>query len=528
MDLLILLNHILTLILNLYGDPNLPRSVVNTVIEFFDKFHREIYLPSLKSDILNALQNENLSNRSIVNLDSVFYDHSKLFDKVNSESNRFNLLKRTGFRNPEMINIGDSLQPTLIDNEYLMRFQPVYAIWIPLRDTLKSFLQVPGMLANIRQYVEKLATEGSEVISNITQGALWQREYCPKFGSDIVLPFYIYYDELECGNALGSSAGKNKFGAVYAQLTCLPPEIASSLKAIFFCMLIHTEDKNISSNFNVFKKIIEQANFLSKVGIEIYDCKIKRIIKFQLVLVLGDNLGLNEIFGIVKSFSANSYCRVCKCTAKEASRLTVEIESKLRTKQNYCRDLDENNVVMTGIKGKCVFHNVNNFHIVQNCSMDIMHDFMEGVCAYVLHAVICTFIFEKKYFTLQTLNSCIKHFDYGSFDATSNKPPQIALSRLKNNLTLKISASETLCLARYLPLIIGHLIKHDDEHWKLVKYLRRMLDILTSPYLTKVHAKYLQDIIKRHNELYLKLYGDLKPKFHFLTHYARLLLELGG
>ena len=84
-----------------------------------------------------------------------------------------------------------------------------------------------------------------------------------------------------------------------------------------------------------------------------------------------------------------------------------------------------------------------------------------------------------------------------------------------------------LCFTRYIPLIIGHFIEEDDEHWKLVKYLRRMLDILTCHYVTHAHAKYLVDIVKRHNELYIKLYGTLKPKFHFLTHYPRLLLELG-
>lgn len=39
-----------------------------------------------------------------------------------------------------------------------------------------------------------------------------------------------------------NSAGKNKFGAVYAQLACLPASIASSIDSIFLSLLIHAED----------------------------------------------------------------------------------------------------------------------------------------------------------------------------------------------------------------------------------------------------------------------------------------------
>ena len=146
-------------------------------------------------------------------------------------------------------------------------------------------------------------------------------------------------------------------------------------------MLIHAADKKIVRNSEVFKRLIEEVNLLSTVGIEVDDGCIKRNIKFQLILVLGDNLGLNEIFGFVQSFSCNYFCRVCKTTAQETSHLTVEVEEKLRTVHNYCADVKKENVKLTGIKEKCIFHDVKNFHIVENCSMDIMHDFMEGVCS---------------------------------------------------------------------------------------------------------------------------------------------------
>ena len=43
MDLLFIVNHILKFILALYGNPNLPRKVVNIVIDYFHQFISEIY-----------------------------------------------------------------------------------------------------------------------------------------------------------------------------------------------------------------------------------------------------------------------------------------------------------------------------------------------------------------------------------------------------------------------------------------------------------------------------------------------------
>ena len=129
-------------------------------------------MPSLKNDILNALQNENLSKQAIVDLESVFRDHSKLFEKINSESKRFYLLKNKGYCEPEIIDIGNVLQPRLFENDEILMFQPVHVIWIPLRKTLKTFLEMPRILLNILNYVQKLSMERSQVISNIMQSKL--------------------------------------------------------------------------------------------------------------------------------------------------------------------------------------------------------------------------------------------------------------------------------------------------------------------------------------------------------------------
>lgn len=165
------------------------------------------------------------------------------------------------------------------------------------------------------------------------------------------------------------------------------------------------------------------------------------------------------------------------------------------------------------------------FHITQNVTVDIMHDLLEGVCMYVLRAILFVFIFKNKYSTLQELNNRIKNFDFGL--ENSNKLPLIKLKQGKEKLNMKFSAAEVLCLVRYLGVIIGDLVPPSDENWSLYTNLRKIVDIITSPRIVKSDAKDLQKLVKDLNSSYFKLCGKLKPKFHFITHYSNVLLKNG-
>lgn len=96
----------------------------------------------------------------------------------------------------------------------------------------------------------------------------------------IVFPFYIFYDELEVGNGLGPHAGTNKFGAVYINLACLPPNLASKVKCIIFAALIEAKDKKNYSNQEVFQPLIEEINCLQRTGIDINVNGIEVKVKF--------------------------------------------------------------------------------------------------------------------------------------------------------------------------------------------------------------------------------------------------------
>ena len=199
----------------------------------------------------------------------------------------------------------------------------LYGVYIPLGESLKLFLEIPGLYRQIMQYIKKVSEE-SHIITNIIQADLWKKNYSQQFINDIIFPLYIFIDDLEVGNPLGSHAGTNKFAAVYATIACLPPHIASRLKSILFCTLARSEDKKTSGDERFFQKLFQDLNFLNAEGILINLDSVTKRVKFQLLLVLGDNLGLNEILGFVASFRANYFCRICKATSKESSEMCVE------------------------------------------------------------------------------------------------------------------------------------------------------------------------------------------------------------
>jgi hypothetical protein len=51
-----------------------------------------------------------------------------------------------------------------------------------------------------------------------------------------VLPLFIYYDDLEICNPLGSHASIQKLGAVFHSISCLSPQFVFQLENIFIAL----------------------------------------------------------------------------------------------------------------------------------------------------------------------------------------------------------------------------------------------------------------------------------------------------
>lgn len=522
MDFKIFFNSIIVFLLSLYGDPALPRKVVQIVIDYVISLLHSVLLPNLKNDITQILISSNVSESVRIKIDICFEQYKNVFDSFSTEANRFSILKKNGYLEPEEKIIRSLFIEKIKENETILVPENAYATYIPLRHSLKCFLEIPGLFQQIISFMNKLSKE-TTIISNVLLGELWKRKYL-NTTSDILMPIYISYDDIESGNALGSHAGVNKFGAVYAMIACLPPHVSSKLNSIIFTMLFYSEDRKRFGN-KIFMHLIDELNYLRETGILVINDDKCMKVKFQFFTPIGDNLGLNSMLGFMESFKALSFCRICKLKVQETYTATIEEPNSLRTAENYEEDVKSDNPKEEGIKEPCIFNLIKNFNVIENSNVDLMHDLFEGVCVYVMRSLLFTFIFVQEKFTLEELNFKVQNFKYG--ESVSNKPPIITYNKIKKKFNLKMSASEMLCFVRYFSLIMGDKINLYDEHYQLYIYLRKILDIVCSPRYTKTDVTDLIEYIKEHNSLYIKFYGNLKPKFHFLIHYARLLLKNG-
>lgn len=273
---------------------------------------------------------------------------------------------------------------------------------------MRIFLQIPGLLNEIKLYENKINQLFYEkgIYSDFIHGRLWQNYYLPKFEGRYVLTMFVFFDDFDCGNALGSHAGGQEFGSVYVSLPTLPPHLRAKLKNILLATIFHSEDRKLRKN-EVFHKTVDELNNFSSQGLSLQIDEENIVVYIQCVGILGNNLGLNQIFGFSESFTAEFFCRRCRLNNYSCKCKPFECLEALRTKANYEKDLENSEC---GIKSPSIFNDINNLHIITNPSLDIMHDLFEGLGIYTVESVLSVLILVNQKITLETVNQCIEKF----------------------------------------------------------------------------------------------------------------------
>ncbi|KAK3932764.1 LOW QUALITY PROTEIN: Glutamate racemase 2 [Frankliniella fusca] len=424
---------------------------------------------------------------------------------------------------PEPFVIGQALIEKNIEGNVVMEPTTLTGQFIPTRKVLKGFLELPGVLSTILQYMEKLESDTSGRVENILQGTLWKEKIKPKFEGKIVLPIVFKFDDYEPNKSLGAHAGVYNLGAGYAPL--LASTIPRCTREYFLSTLFHTCDK-FFGNEKLFRKVLAKLKFLEEKGIYVVPFEGTFHIFFALCIAGGDNKGANEILGFA-SFFANFFCRICSMHRSVAAKAVCSDPSLIRTRASYEREITTDNLTLTGRKGQCIFNELESFHVYENSHLDIMHDLDEGVWKYVMTDIVKYFV-EKVRFSLVYLNERIQGFHFGP-NEERNKPPLILPEHLKRDTTIKCSASEMRCLVRYFSLMTGHLVLNADKPvWNVYLKARSIVDIVTAPSFSKTDPALLKCLIREHHTEYLRVFKtDLKPKFHMMTHIPEVMSLLG-
>ena len=176
--------------------------------------------------------------------------------------------------------------------------------------SLKLLLKIPGAFDLIKNYMKDLSDEKT-IVNNVIQGKLWQEKYAIRdlAEDEYLMPFFLYEDDFDIGNCIGSHAGSQKFGGVYASLPGFPPELSSQLRFILLTLLYKSQHRKDYGNKAIFGPLIAEINSLNREGLVITCDKKQYKVYFQLLLISGDNLGSNEIFGFQDTFNSGKPCR---------------------------------------------------------------------------------------------------------------------------------------------------------------------------------------------------------------------------
>ena len=182
-----------------------------------------------------------------------------------------------------------------------------------------------------------------------------------------------------------------------------------------------------------------------------------------------------------------------------------------------------------GVKKYCALKRIEGCHVTENYALDPMHVLLEGVIPVELSCILYQLITVKKFFTLAYFNSCFISFFSKNFVDRKNKPAELSSVEI-GNLAPSMKAMQMWTLMRYLPVVMGHKVPMDDEHWAFLLHLLELADIMFPPAFTKAMVKYLEQHITDHLAAFVQLFGEsvrLKPKHHLLVHFPSIVMQSG-
>lgn len=406
--------------------------------------------------------------------------------------------------------------------------------YVPILDTLKSLFLSEEFYNLYFEYNDidrsnSVGYDGTKAYTCFSSGNVFSSTEFFK-SNPTCLQLQIGVDDFEICNPLQSKSNHHKVCGVYFSIHNLPAKFQSKLNNIYLVCLCNTDDlksKQTDLN-NIWELMRDEIIDLEENGINIRGGK---NVKGTLVHAVFDNLGANVGLGFSGGFNAKKYCRLCLSPKTQCQSMTHESECILRTVENYEHSLDivdnsekVNYEETDGVKFYCVLSDLNYFHIVQNATVDTMHDLNEGCIPKFLRNLF-KLCFKKKVFSKDELEEAAKFYDYGTLDS-SNVPSRIDVDKP----SLGQNAAQSMCLFRHLPFILIKWKNHAKlkKAWKCYGALLLICEIAYSYEITERELKILEDAVDRHLKLFIKIFKvALSPKQHFLIHYATVIRAVG-
>lgn len=505
-------NCLVQFVLSLYNNNNFNRKDAVTIQKDVENL--------IISPLLKIIFNVEMCEGDKSKIENIVKEYKNVLNNLNTEYKLQKFLEsRDLYKEPREFDINREISHVMINGESNLAEKVEKGILMDLKFQFRKIFEKTENQEVLKTFLEEQSQSSN--ISNFMKGKLWQSKKALYKNRNLV-PYFLFADDFEVNNPLGSHSGVHKITGVYFSIPIF--ENYFKVSDIYLAGLIKAQDIKTYGNDLTIYNLVQEIISLEVEGIEVTLNNQKTNIFLIMGIILGDNLGLNQILEFSKSFSSNHYCRFCTAPSELTKVMCKENSKFIRTEENYNESLSAD-FSTTGIYKTSILNKIPSFHVVQNFSVDLMHDIFEGIAHYNLTHVIEHYI-KNKLFTLDELNQYKSTFSYGDTEK-GNVFKDITPLHLKRK-KLNASAREMWTFVHHFPLIIGHLISVNDKVWEFVLIFINIIDILLLPHCNNYIMHDLEHLIEKHNMLYQKLFGDtLKPKHHNLIHYPRIIQNSG-
>lgn len=516
-------NSSINFVLKLHSHDNFTRKNVIDIQDLVVEFITRPIAEKLKEFLKNKSGSDDFNYVFKCLMDTI----DNPFSENNTEYLFNNSLISKNLLSPvTLFTVDNSISEININGDAVYGEDVTQGVLLPLKFQFQNYFEKNDNLEKMLDFIEDVSndhhiSDDDNILKNYINGESW-KEKKKQFEGKTIIPYFIHSDAFEINNPLGANANTHNIINVYYSFPCSDN---SKLENIFLAATIKSIDLKSFGTEPCLKHLVSVLIDLEMNGLKVKTRDESIDVHFILALILGDNPGLNEFLDFNSSFSSNYFCRFCTESKVVTKYQCIQNDSRLRNIQNYEEDALALEPLLTGIKKNSIFNTIPSFHVAKNYAADLMHDWFEGICSYVLCHVIKHYI-DKKNFTLEVLNSRKQCFNYGSIEISHISKP-IKPKHLANS-HLKMSARQMITFVHYFTLIIGDLINENDEVWLLYLNLLSINDILLSYSIPHENIAILKQKIFELNSEYIRLFNDsLKPKFHILIHYPKII-EMSG
>lgn len=513
--------------------------------EYFQTFKRDLFCMNLTQKETNAVISlcKNLIRKTEILCDNLLvkedpkkvivqsfnYVHARLCDYDSSYKRKKMIEKDPVYVKPNEKIIGvkwkEIPDPTKAISDFKLvqtRFQ-----FVPISESL-------SVLFSNSNFKEMYMKYNIEKNHECTPGTY--RDFCcgstfkeiEIFEAPLAMQIQIGIDDFDPSDALKSKAGNQKMCGIYFELRNVPPEFSSKLDTRKLVALANVRDiKNeVDSMDLIIRHIIKDLKLIEDRGITLAD---GTNFKGALVNICYDNLGGNTILGLVESFNATYYCRICECEKKECQLLLIEKSDKLRDYQTYLECVQELPAVdrlidvkeTKGVKKYCLFNDLKFFKMFDNLSVDIMHDLSEGVIPFFISMCFET-LSKRQILSQPRIQVKLRDYNYG-FLNKEYKPSYVRFDRH----SLGQSAKQLHCIMLNFPFIFNDQQHVLQREWNGMKELLSIIRIVYSNCITENDLIQLNESVQKHLSFIVESNNNLTPKHHILTHYAGVIRKMG-